>query len=95
MRYLVSGLPVLGFVIQASGQERGPPEAKKEIEKRGVDFDRSSFINAAIEGEAELVRLFLQAGLDPDTEFQTKGIRVLVSEFTLSGGHLDVLEVVV
>lgn len=95
MRYILIGLLLLSPTVQTLGQDSTPQEAKSQIEQRGLDLSKSSFVSAVAEGDAELTRLFLTAGLDPNTESRIEGVDVemSVAEYALSNGHLDILEV--
>lgn len=93
MRYFLIVLLLLTLPLQLSAQDLAPKEAKKRIQQRGVDFSRTAFINAVIDGDAKLTRLFLKAGIDPDSEYQSPVADLEMPAAGFALNHPAVLEV--
>jgi ankyrin repeat protein len=55
-----------------------PEAARAELKRKGVKYDKETFLKSAEDGDTDLVKLFLDAGMDPnitDEENQTPLMR--------------------
>lgn len=74
-RFLVAvlfGALLCGFSAPSADAAEGakavdPDEARAELARRGVNFNPIAFFAAVAQDEAEVVKLFIQAGMDPAT----------------------------
>ena len=60
---LVAVVPLLLLSAFSSSQER----AKKDLGKKGIDYSAQAFVESAKNGDADAVKLFLAAGMKPDS----------------------------
>jgi ankyrin repeat protein len=68
-RFLILALtPAVVFLSPACSSAR--KKAQKELAERGVEFSETGFFDCARNGDAEIVGLFLAAGMSPDVRDQ-------------------------
>ncbi|MFC1855687.1 ankyrin repeat domain-containing protein [Thermodesulfobacteriota bacterium] len=53
-------------------------EALKELEKMGINLDNPSFIGTVKQGKLNLIKVFLDAGMDPNSRDRSEGATVLM-----------------
>ncbi|HMG33991.1 MAG TPA: ankyrin repeat domain-containing protein [Blastocatellia bacterium] len=53
-------------ILACRAQRRDPADARAALEKRRLDYNAATFVANVKEGKAEIVNLFLDAGMDPD-----------------------------
>jgi ankyrin repeat protein len=58
--------PVLALVFLSPACSSARKKARRELAERGVEFSQSIFFDRARNGDTELIRLFLAAGMSPD-----------------------------
>jgi len=66
----------------------GPARARREIQARGLELGTTAFFDQVAGGEAAVVGLFLDAGMDPDTTLRG-GVTALI--LAAGNGRLDVV----
>jgi uncharacterized protein len=66
-----------------------PEKTRVQIVQMGLRFDPDTFVALAKEGDLQAVRLFLRAGMAPDSEDREGG---LASKWAAAKGHRDLLE---
>ena len=59
-------LAILLLVLTACQQS--PEQARQQLADMDIQFDQESFIDSIRNGDAVVVKLFLAAGMDPNTE---------------------------
>jgi ankyrin repeat protein len=59
---------ISALFILASSCSSPEKKAKEQLKLHGYEFSESDFINAVQQGDAEAVKLFLDAGMSPDAE---------------------------
>ena len=69
-------------LIQATGYDPKKEKIKKELEKRYIEFTPDAFVQAAGEGDKEIVELFLEAGMEVDIVGSSGGYYSLGAEGT-------------
>lgn len=77
MRIVFAVLLAVLLPCSAAGQDLTPAEAKQQLQERGAGLSQSDYEGAILDGNEELVRLYLEAGYPPDGEIE-------VSSFDLS-----------
>jgi ankyrin repeat protein len=84
-------LPMLAFAIVASGQAGktavNQEGARKTLEQKGLKYEEATFIEQVIGGDRETVKLYLDAGMSPNTK-DAEGIPVLT--FAIGKNRTDV-----
>lgn len=64
-------LVLFGFVLGCGDDKpnapRSPADARAELDRRGIAYTEKVFFAAAVSGDWEVVRLFVQAGMSVDT----------------------------
>lgn len=78
-------LTVLVALALCSCQSASPRE---RLDRRGVPFTTEAFVERAKQGSAEVVRLFLAAGMDPNATLPGGGTAIA---WAVNGGHADVV----
>jgi ankyrin repeat protein len=63
--WFLSGL-LLAFTNCVNSIDRSPRGARDRLREMGIEYDTTAFIENAGKGRAEEVRLFLDAGMDPN-----------------------------
>ena len=73
----LSGFPDLGFCALGGFYEppnteetrtRNPEEARSELSERGIPYSQRSFVTYAQDGDLDVVRLFIEAGMDVNVQ---------------------------
>ena len=73
---------------------RSPEEARAALAERSIPYSQSSFLAYAQEGNLEVVRLFVEAGLDINAQNEDEGFDTAVMR-AASQGHLAVVRFLV
>ena len=67
-----------------------PQEARDALADRGIPYSQASFIEAAAQGDLDVVRLFVQAGLSVDVQpYTARSVLVSTRANPTSLGHLQ------
>lgn len=77
--FILMFVSIFGFV--SCGKERTAPsvyKSKEQLSMLGYQFGEEDFVKAVKEKKADIVKLFLDAGMDPNTAFELGKIRVPV-----------------
>ncbi|MCS3639221.1 ankyrin repeat domain-containing protein [Salinibacter ruber] len=83
-------LSLLLLIPQTSvGQDPTPAEAKQKLQDQGRDLSRSSYESAIVDGEDDIVRLYLEAGYPANGTIETGSIELTYLEMTF-GDHPEV-----
>ena len=65
------------LILMFVGCQKSPEQAKKELTEMKIDFSEESFIMYAAYNDLKVVKLFLQAGMNPNSEMN--GITALAA----------------
>jgi ankyrin repeat protein len=76
--------------ITVSFEFKSKESYKKEIEQRGIQYSVYNFSKAAGKGEIEIVRLFINAGIDVNSKLGDTGITAL--HLASSKGNIDIVK---
>jgi len=77
MRYvLAASVWILLAVNPALGQDLGPEESRQRLQDRGHDLSQLSYQSAILNGDAELVDLYIEAEYDPRGTLQRSGVEL-------------------
>ena len=85
------------LLMPVQGYAETPEEALKELENLGIAYTASEFGNRVEQGDLAEVKLFLAAGMDPDTmhtsggEYNSHTHPVLA--IAASNGHIKMVEI--
>src|SRR4030067_541105 len=74
------------FVVSTCGTT--PDKARMDLERRDVPYDGDAFVRKSGEGDAEAVKLFLEAGMDPNATDKNGDTALVVA--SRSGRQEDV-----
>jgi ankyrin repeat protein len=77
---------LLVLFIPLTGCQKSPEDARKELSQLGLQYTSEASFNAAKNGDTVAVKLFLVAGMNPDTRNEG-GSSVL--EYAAASGHTN------
>ena len=80
------------FLITVIGCSRSSDEARQLLKDKGLSYSYEYYIESIDEGDIELVRLFLDAGMDPETLHPT-GYTVLT--YAAKEGYLKIAKLLI
>lgn len=66
-------------------------QARAQLKERGIPYSQRSFLGAAGQGDLEVVRLFVEAGMKVDVQTPDEGYDTSLMR-AAGGGHLEVVE---
>ena len=90
---LLSGL-LVGLVLGCGGDDGvSPREARAELADRGIAYTERAFLRAAAEGDLDVVKLFVAAGMSVDAADDEYGFTALHG--AALNGHLGVVKFLV
>ena len=67
-----------------------PAQARAALQERGIPYSQRSFLGAAGQGDLEVVRLFVEAGMNIAAQTWEEGYDTALMR-TAGGGHLAVV----
>jgi ankyrin repeat protein len=85
---------ILGALLsvgQVGAQNLTPAEAKQRLQEEGHGLSQMDYQSAVIEGRAGDVRLYLEAGYDPDSSLKSGGIELGFLGYAV-GRHPDIVK---
>ncbi|MFQ5740168.1 MAG: ankyrin repeat domain-containing protein [Acidobacteriota bacterium] len=69
-----------------------PNESRSELRQRGIAWNEQAFLEHAKKGDREVLTLFLEGGMDPDTRDE-KGVTALM--YSALSGHPEAASLLV
>ena len=73
-------------------ETRTPQEARTELSNRGIPYSKTSFVGHAKDGNLDVVKLFLTAGMDVNVRNDDNHTAVMRASY---GGHLEMVRYLV
>lgn len=71
MKYMLFAAAILAFIpLRASASSAAQEAALEQLNQRNIFFGEVEFIEAVERGDADIVRVFLQAGMSPNTKLE-------------------------
>jgi len=84
-------LPVKYVLLSEKGETTITPEqyaAIDDLNRRNIEFTEDEFIDAVKRGDAELVKIFIRSGMNPNTKVEKEWPAMALAAFK---GHADVV----
>ncbi|HWR39287.1 MAG TPA: ankyrin repeat domain-containing protein [Patescibacteria group bacterium] len=82
---------LLALAVLVSGCSRGPEDAKKDLSQMNVQYSEQSFINVIEKNDVKAVKLFLEAGMNPNS-VTAEGTPLLTAA---AAGNLEIAKLLV
>ncbi len=77
---LTVGLCLIQLLI--SGCTKSPEKAREELSKSNIQYNADQFLNNAKTGNTNVVKLFLQAGMDPNVKNDDGQTALMLAAYT-------------
>jgi len=87
--------PVKYVLLSEKGETTITPEqyaAIDDLNRRNIEFTEDEFIDAVKRGDAELVKIFIRSGMNPNTKIEKEWPALALASYK---GHADVVAVLV
>ena len=84
-------LVTLAFLISFTGCGRSPEDARTALEQMNIPYTPDAFINSTVQGDTPAVKLFLAAGMKPDTKDERGFTALMLAVLEDHGATVQVL----